>query len=68
MNLFAEQDQPNLVGPSTLFDREHLIEEHGDWGHQLLRAATALEMLAQITDRYPDIMLKGGTLLQNSLD
>lgn len=68
MNLFAEQDHPNLVGPSTLFEREHLIEEHGDWGHQLLRAATALEMLAQITDRYPEILLKGGTLLQNSLD
>lgn len=68
MNLFAEPDQPNLVGPSRLFDREHLIEGHGDWGHQLLRAATALEMLAQITDRYPDILLKGGTLLQNSLD
>jgi hypothetical protein len=51
MNLFAESDRRNLVAPPSLFDREALREEHGDWGHQLLRAATAMEMLAQITNR-----------------
>jgi hypothetical protein len=63
MNLFAAADQSLLVGPASLFDREQLLEKHDDWGHQLLRAATALEMLAQITERYPDILLKAGTLL-----
>ena len=67
MNLFAEPDQRELVGPPTLFDGEALQEEHGDWGHQLLRAATALEILSQITRRGLSVLLKGGTLLQNSL-
>lgn len=63
MNLFAEEDRPKLVGPPTLFDRAALREEHGDWGHQLLRAAVALEMLTQITQRDQRVLLKGGTLL-----
>lgn len=67
MNLFAEPDRRELVGPPTLFDGEALREAHGDWGHQLLRAATALEMLSQITRRGLSVLLKGGTLLQNSL-
>lgn len=68
MNLFAESDWGQLVGPPSLFDRESLREDHGDWGHQLLRAATAMEMLAQITDRDLPVLLKGGTLLQHSLE
>lgn len=68
MNLFAESDRQSLVAPPSLFDREILREEHGDWGHQLLRAATAMEMLAQITDRDLTVLLKGGTLLQHSLE
>lgn len=48
MNLFTDSDRRELVAPPSLFDREILREEHGDWGHQLLRAATAMEMLAQI--------------------
>lgn len=68
MNLFAEEDRPKLVGPPILFEREALREEHGDWGHQLLRAAVALEMLTQITLRNQRVLLKGGTLLQNSLE
>lgn len=67
MNLFAESDRGQLVAPPALFDREILREEHGDWGHQLLRAATAMEMLTQITDRNLTVLLKGGTLLQHSL-
>lgn len=67
MNLFAERDRSRLVGPPALFDSEALQEEHGDWGHQLLRAAVALEMLTQITQRDRSVLLKGGTLLQNSL-
>lgn len=67
MNLFAGADRSKLVGPPNLFDGEALQEEHGDWGHQLLRAAVALEMLTQITQRDEEILLKGGTLLQNSL-
>jgi hypothetical protein len=68
MNLFAEADRGKLVAPPSLFDREALREEHGDWGHQLLRAATAMEILAQITDREFTVLLKGGTLLQHSLE
>jgi hypothetical protein len=68
MNLFAESDRGKLVAPPSLFDREALREEHGDWGHQLLRAATAMEILAQITDRDLTVLLKGGTLLQHSLE
>ena len=68
MNLFAESDRQKLVASPSLFDRESLQEEHGDWGHQLLRAATAMEMLAQITDRDLTVLLKGGTLLQHSLE
>jgi len=68
MNLFAESDRQKLVASPSLFDRESLQEEHGDWGHQLLRAATAMEMLAQITDRNLTVLLKGGTLLQHSLE
>lgn len=68
MNLFAERDRPKLVGPPTLFDRAALREEHDDWGHQLLRAAVALEMLTQITQRDQRVLLKGGTLLQNSFE
>jgi hypothetical protein len=68
MNLFAESDRGKLVAPPSLFDREYLREEHGDWGHQLLRAATAMEMLTQITDRDLTVLLKGGTLLQHSLE
>lgn len=68
MNLFAESDRRKLVALPSLFDREILREEHGDWGHQLLRAATAMEMLAQITDRNLTVLLKGGTLLQHSLE
>lgn len=68
MNLFAESDHRKLVAPPSLFDREILREEHGDWGHQLLRAATAMEMLTQITDRNLTVLLKGGTLLQHSLE
>jgi len=68
MNLFAEADRSKLVGPRKLFDRESLKEEHGDWGHQLLRAAVALETLTQITRRDQRVLLKGGTLLQNSLE
>lgn len=67
MNLFAEQDRSQLVGPPYLFDGAALKEEHGDWGHQLLRAAIALETLTQITRRGQRVLLKGGTLLQNSL-
>lgn len=67
MNLFAEADRSQLIGPPYLFDSTVLEEEHGDWGHQLLRAAIALEMLTQITRRDQRIILKGGTLLQNSL-
>lgn len=68
MNLFAESDQDQLVGPPRLFDSEVLRDEHGDWGHQLLRAATAMEMLTQITKRGQTVLLKGGTLLQHSLE
>ena len=68
MNLFAESDCQKLVAPPSLFDREILQEEHDEWGHQLLRAATAMEMLAQITDRNLAVLLKGGTLLQHSLE
>ena len=68
MNLFAESDRQKLVASPSLFDREFLREKHGDWGHQLLRAATAMEILAQITDRNLSVLLKGGTLLQHSLD
>lgn len=68
MNLFAQSDRRKLVAPPSLFDREMLREEHGDWGHQLLRAATAMELLAQITDRNLTVLLKGGTLLQHSLE
>lgn len=67
MNLFVEPDRPQLTGSPHLFDREALAEEHGDWGHQLLRAAIALEMLTQITRQGQRVLLKGGTLLQNSL-
>lgn len=67
MNLFDPADHDHLVGPPHLFDREHLQEKHDAWGHQLLRAATALEFLAQITRHTDDILVKGGTLLQNSL-
>lgn len=68
MNLFAEEDRSELAGPPNLFDSRALNEEHGDWGHQLLRAAVAIEMLAQITRRDQRVLLKGGTLLQNSLE
>lgn len=67
MSLFAEADRDQLVGRPSLFDREALLADHGDWGHQLLRAATAMELLAQITDRELTVLLKGGTLLQHSL-
>jgi len=67
MNLFAEPDRPKLTGSARLFDSRALREEHADWGHQLLRAAVALEMLTQITRRDQTVLLKGGTLLQNSL-
>lgn len=67
MNLFAEPDRPQLTAPARLFDSAALEAEHGDWGHQLLRAAVALEMLTQITRRDQRVLLKGGTLLQNSL-
>lgn len=67
MNLFAKPDHEQLVAPPDLFDREQLVDEHGAWGHQLLRAATAMETLAQITNRDATVLLKGGTLLQHSL-
>lgn len=67
MNLFAESDRGQLTAPANLFDSTDLRSEHGAWGHQLLRAAVALEMLTQITRRSHRILLKGGTLLQNSL-
>ena len=67
MNLFADPDRPKLTGPAHLFDNTALREEYADWGHQLLRAAVALEMLTQITRRDQTVLLKGGTLLQNSL-
>lgn len=67
MNLFAESDHIRLNADPELFDRTRLMDEHGPWGHQLLRAATALEILTQLTDRTDDVLLKGGTLLQNSL-
>lgn len=67
MNLFAESDRRKLVAPPSLFNRETLRDKHGDWGHQLLRAATAIEMLSQITTRDLTVLLKGGTLLQHSL-
>lgn len=67
MNLFAEADRGQLVGHPSLFDRKALMDEHDDWGHQLLRAATAMEVLAQITERDLTVLLKGGTLLQHSL-
>lgn len=66
MNLFAESDHDQLTADPAYFDRASLMDEHGDWGHQLLRAATALEILTQITKRTDDVLLKGGTLLQNS--
>lgn len=68
MNLFAEPDHAQLIGPPSLFDGEGLQNEHGDWGHQLLRAATAMEMLTQITERDQSVLVKGGTLLQHSLE
>jgi hypothetical protein len=68
MNLFAEPDYAHLVGPPSLFDDAALQDEHGDWGHQLLRAAIAMEMLTQITERDQTVLLKGGTLLQHSLE
>lgn len=68
MNLFAESDRQKLVAPPSLYDREILQEKHGSWGHQLLRAATAMEILAQITGSNLTVLLKGGTLLQHSLE
>lgn len=47
MNLFDESDRGQLVGPPGLFDREIHMQQRGDWGHQLLRASTAMEILAQ---------------------
>jgi hypothetical protein len=67
MSLFAESDRSKLTGPAGLFDNTALREKHADWGHQLLRAAVALEILTQITRRGQSVLLKGGTLLQNSL-
>ncbi len=67
MNLFHDDDHDQLIAPPELFDADVLRAEHEDWGHQLLRAATALEFLAQITERGFEVLLKGGTLLQNSI-
>lgn len=68
MNLFTDADHAELIAPPSLFDRTTLQDDHGDWGHQLLRAATAMELLAQITEREATVLLKGGTLLQHSLE
>lgn len=44
MNLFAAADHEKLVGPARLFDPTSLEAEHGEWGNQLLRAASAIRM------------------------